>query len=277
MNPVVEAVALLTPYEIDIPKRRLGPNGDGGYIFADRLSPEQTILSYGISYFYELEAERAAAGHSVYMFDHTIEGINRTHPNMLWHREGCSGVSRPSDSLFSVEDHLKKYNIKGDRLILKMDVEGAEFEAIGLMPEDTLLRFEQIVVELHGIKGLVDPTYRSLFVQMLTRLNRHFTLFHVHPNNFDVGPPHGHPADGIVAVSGIPVSNLLECSFIRTNIVSRGPNQTLYPTPLDFPCMKTQRDKLLWFFPFLPTSSRLEDFGACEDKAAEVQRAIKNK
>lgn len=262
MNPVFEALSLMTPFDIDIPKRRIGPNTDGGYVFADRIDPSQAIVSYGISTEYRFDRLMAEAGHKVYMFDHTIDGIDRAHANMMWHKEGVAGLSSPPDRLYSIEDHLVRHDILGDRLILKMDVEGAEFDSLGLCPDETLSRFEQIVLEVHSLVLLNDREFRDRCVAMLRRINRHFTLFHVHANNCD-GP------DGIRIVAGFPVSNLLELSYIKTSAVTRSASRTLYPTAFDYPNVPA-KDKLLWFYPFLPTLAKTEDFAVCEDRVALV-------
>jgi hypothetical protein len=257
MNPVVQALALLTPYDIDRPKIRRGPATDGGYVFVDDISPDQAIVSYGISTEYSFDAEMAERGHDVYMFDHTIAGIHGTSNRMYFFREGVAGVTDPSASLYTIEDHLTRHRIAGDRLILKMDVEGAEFAALNALPECVLERFEQIVLEVHGLHQMEDFTYREKFCAVFRKLNRLFTLFHVHANNFD-GP------NGLHIVSGLPVSNLLELSYVRTGRVKSFPSRTLYPTSFDYPNVP-KKDKLLWFFPFLPTSVGLESFAACEE------------
>ncbi|BDV36184.1 hypothetical protein [Methylocystis iwaonis] len=266
MNPLVEALALLTPFDIDRRKVRIGPETDGGYVFVDHIDPSQTILSYGISFEYRFDAEMAARGHRVYMFDHTIDGINATHPNMLYYKEGVAGVSSPEQCLYSIEDHLARFGIEGDRLILKMDVEGAEWDAIGMTPDTVLARFEQIVIEVHGVNAITDTGYREKFCFFFRKLNRLFTLFHVHANNCD-GP------NGLTIVSGIPVSPLLELSYVRNNVCNKFPSRTLYPTALDFPNVGA-KDKLLWFFPFLPTFCSVDDFALCEERA-ELQERLR--
>jgi hypothetical protein len=268
MNPVVYALALLTPFDIDKPKARIGPETDGGYIFVDNIMPDQTVISYGISTEYRFEEEMARRGHKVYMFDHTIDSIRAAHETMKFYREGVSGISRPQNNLYSIEDHLRRHNVRGDRLLLKMDVEGAEIDAIGMASEVCLARFEQITLEIHGLVNLNREGYRTRFVAMFTKLNKLFTLFHVHANNHD-GP------DAIHAISGCPVSDLLELSYVRTESVRRYPSRTLYPTPLDFPNV-SRTDKLLWFYPFLPTHLKLEQYATCEQHVAKFNRLSTN-
>ena len=268
MNPVLHALSLLTPYEIDIPKIRLGPNGDGGYVFADNLSPDQSILSYGISYEYRFDIEMANRGHRVFMFDHTIDGIDASSPNMAWFKEGVAGKTDERARLYSIQDHLGRHGITGDRLILKIDVEGAEIEVFETISDVTLKRFDQIVLELHDLYSLKDAGFRARFIAALSNLNRNFTLFHVHANNYD-GPDALQPVDGMV------VSNLLELSYIRTDTVSRSPNRTVYPSALDYPNVGMP-DKLLWFYPFLPSIATANDFLLCEQRVSALHSLQSN-
>ncbi len=266
MTAVMDALALLTPYDIDRPKIRIGPPTDGGYVFADRLVPAQTIVSYGISTEYRFDAEMAARGHRVFMFDHTIDGIQATHRNMLWFKEGVAGASAPGQMLYSIEDHLKRHAIAGNDLILKMDVEGAEWEALDACPDETLARFEQIVIEVHALNAMADPVFRAQFTEVMRKLNRHFILFHVHANNCD-------GQNGLSIVAGMPVSALLELSYVRRDVCRAAPSRTLYPTSLDYPNVPAP-EKLLWFFPFLPTTAPLDAFRMCYDRvdALEARR-----
>lgn len=259
MNPILESLSLLTPYDIDRPKVRIGPKGDGGYVFVDILEPSQSILSYGIGGESRFDQEMALRGHKVHMFDHTIPGVRITHPNMNFYREGVAGSSKASESLFSIEDHLRRYQIGGDDMILKMDVEGAEWEAIGHSSSQTLRRFSQIVIEIHELDKLLDQAFREMFNRFCRKLNSLFTLFHVHANNHD-GP------NGIVIVNGLPVSPLLELSYVRRDLCRNFPSQTLYPTVYDYPNVN-RKDKLLWFYPFMPTTRSREDFLLCDERA----------
>ncbi len=258
MNPVVDALSLLTPFDIDKPKLRIGPNTDGGYIFADCISSTQVVISYEIGTEYRFDAEMAGRGHDVYMFDHTIEPLKFENTKLHFFQEGVAGRTDVSQNLFAIKDHLRRHQINGDRLILKMDVEGAEFDALESIPDETLHRFEQIILEVHWLNNLEDSDFRARFCRIFQKLNRIFTLFHVHANNWD-GP------NGFAVVCGIPVSPLLELSYIRSTSVRRRQSQTLYPTALDYPNITESKDKLLWFYPFVPTMLTQESFAACAE------------
>jgi tetratricopeptide (TPR) repeat protein len=264
IHAVLEALALLTPYDIDIPKRRIGPEGDGGYVLAGNISPAQSVISFGVGAEYRFEASMAEAGHKVYMFDHTIDDIQAVNSNMVWKKEGVSGESDVEQSLYTISDHLERYEIRGNRLIMKMDVEGAEFDAIAETSDDVLARFEQIGIEIHFLARLNEAAFRERFKRMLRKLNHQFTLFHVHANNCD-GP------NAIHMIAGFPVSNVIELSYIRSAMVLRSKSKTLYPTEYDHPNVPF-KEKLLWFFPFMPTTCEPDDFMRCDERAeSQVQ------
>lgn len=253
---IVQALGLLRPYDIDCPKRRFGPKGDGGYVLADRVRPEQAIFSYGISTEYRFDTLMAEAGHEVFMFDHTIDGIVASNERMHWFQEGVAGAPSEEPKLGTLADHIDRYAPDRDNLILKMDVEGAEFPSLLKTPLDHLSRFEQICLEVHGIGELANSRFRERFVRLFRKINSLFTLFHVHANNYYGEMP--------FYVDGMAVANLLELTYIRSDLVQRRPSQTVYPTSLDYP--NTARPEMfLWFFPFFPTAAAVDELVAAHD------------
>jgi hypothetical protein len=250
-NRIYEVLKQLRPYDIDIPKVRIGGFTDGGYVMADNMTPDQVVLSYGLGGEISFDLEMAEKGHACFMFDHTIAGLNASHPNFHYHPEGVAGESRPDKALFTVKEHLDRFGIAGSRLILKMDVEGAEWDAMGRMPDEVLERFEQIALEVHEIGSIREPAFLDKALAVLERINKRFTLFHVHANN-------NNPME---TAGGFPVYNLLELSYVKTDVVSRSPSRTLYPTEWDYPNEQDRDDYVLSAFPFWPQGLSDAEYG----------------
>ena len=150
MRSVFDMLTLLTPYDIDKKKVRVGAKHDGGYILADDLRPDQTILSYGIANEISFDLDMANNGHLIYMFDPTIDALPSEHPNFRFFKEGIAPVTNVDRSLYSLDDHLMRHNIRRDGLVLKMDVEGIEWNAHE-NPAGHPASFDQIVMEIHGL------------------------------------------------------------------------------------------------------------------------------
>ncbi|MBR0655656.1 FkbM family methyltransferase [Plastoroseomonas arctica] len=241
---MAELLRLLTPYEVPgFTKRRYGNKaGDGGYVLLSELLTDQPILSAGIGNQISFDQEVAALGHKVFMHDHTIPGPRGTHPNFTFHKSGIAAASNVEGTMLSLADVLAK-NIGGDRqdLILKMDIEGAEYPSLDAIPRSALRRFSMMSFEFHEFHQLGNPAVRAKMQPVFEKLAQDFTIFHVHANN---NRPLG-------LVSGFTVADYYELSYVRTDLVKRKPNRTLYPMPLDPPNVG-KPELPLWFFPFLP-------------------------
>src|SRR6266478_3163437 len=93
---VFDALSLLVPFDLPRERKvRIGEPGDGSYVMVDRLRASQPVMSFGVGPSVEFEMEMAERGHSVFMFDHTIDSLPATHPRFAWFREGITGGPRP--------------------------------------------------------------------------------------------------------------------------------------------------------------------------------------
>jgi FkbM family methyltransferase len=266
---VIEALSLLTPYDINRNKERLGPLKDGGYVLVPELLDRNTVFSYGIDGEYQLDLLLASRGHKIMMFDHTISGIDNPNndPNLNFIKEGVDGVKDELKHLNTIENHLSMYGGNDRNIILKMDVEEYEYAALDVLSEVCIRRFQQIVFEAHSLHNLGDVEFRRRFVRVFSKLNKYFTLYHVHANNFDGESTY-------TFLSGVPVPNLIELSFVRSDLIQRRPSQTLYPTPIDCPNVHPE-DKRLWFFPFLPSVIPTQTFADADRRMADVAARIR--
>jgi len=235
-------------------KLRIGGEADGGYVMLDRLRPGQPVFSYGVGPDSSFDADMAARGHPVFMFDHTVEGpAGGLPPGATFTREGVAPAPAPERSLDTIEAHLGRHGCLGRRdLILKMDVEGAEWPVLATLPDTVLDAFEQIVVEMHGFHALGDAGLRALVRAALSRLAGRFTVVHVHGN------AHG----GIGLAEGVPVVRALEVTYARTDLVERTRSRTVFPTPLDRSNKPGTPDLALTMYPFLPMAAPLQEVAA---------------
>ncbi len=243
---IVDALALLTPHEVtSLRKIRVGrEDGDGGYVLADDFRPGQKVYSYGISNEVSFDLDLAERGMALFMYDHTIPGVVEQHDNFHFFKEGVAAQNDADASLFTVAHHVAKNGHDDDDMILKMDVEGAEWSVFEAMEPDLLRRFTQIALELHGLARLDRQDYLERFCWVMRKLTGGHNIIHVHANN----------AGGIRNVRGLPVPGLLEVTLLRKDRAEVGPWQSFVPTALDAPngARTSRPDIVLSFFPFLP-------------------------
>jgi hypothetical protein len=162
--------------------RRFGSEHDGGYLLCDNLSDGiESAYSYGVGLNDDFGCDVAKRyGVSVHEYDCFDPGRPTCDGGVFVFHDACIG---PRQELVDgrVFDTLQnQIAANGDaekRLIVKMDVEGAEWESLAATPDAVLERIDQLPMELHGVD---DP--RNL--EVLRRLKKHFHLVNLHFNNF---------------------------------------------------------------------------------------------
>jgi hypothetical protein len=70
---------------------------------------------------------------------------------------------------------------------VKIDVEGAEWDALLATPDDVLARIDQLPMELHLPKGDFGAD-RAKFLHVIEKLKRNFYVVNVHFNNNTCAP-----------------------------------------------------------------------------------------
>jgi hypothetical protein len=240
---IAGVLELLAPRDIVSHRKcRVGPKTDGGYVMFDRPGAGP-VYSFGIGRNVGFDEDFAERGRPVFMFDHTIEALPKQHPEFHFMKRGISAVDDPENSIFSLAYFIRELGHAGRRdLMLKMDVEGAEWDVLSQVAPAVLDGFEQIVLEVHGLLRLSDPEFRGKVVRALRNLNENFLLGHVHANNYG----------RLGLIDGFTVADVLELTYIRKDLAVGRKSSRLYPLALDYSNQHHRPDTLLWFYPFLP-------------------------
>ncbi|MEM8551222.1 MAG: FkbM family methyltransferase [Pseudomonadota bacterium] len=246
----LRTVTLLTPHEpLSRAKQRAGAATDGGYVVL--TDPDiGFVMSYGVGPTSTFEQHFVELGVPVFMFDMTVSGTRLDHPLATFVREGVAPVPDPSAAMDTVDAHLHRFGLTGRRDgLLQMDVEGAEWDVLDAISTETLLNFRQIVLELHHLQRIHK---NPQFSRVLEKLTERFYLVHIHANSLGM----------LVDFADFSVPSLLEVTFVRKDLVEVGPNQTVFPTELDYPNRPGTRDQVMNSFPWLPTSLRDAELSA---------------
>ena len=160
---------------------RFGEDNDGGYLMCGNLLDDvQVGYSYGISGYdgwgCEVSTRLDVAVHQYDCFDTRRPAC--LDADTRFHAECVSGARHVEEGrLFdTVPSQIAANGDSGKRLILKIDVEGAEWDALLHTPDDVLQRVDQIAAEFHGIE-------EKRFSAVINRLRRFFYVAHLHYNN----------------------------------------------------------------------------------------------
>ncbi len=180
-------------------------------------------VSIGIGGDVSWDLALADRGINVYQYDHTVPYPPLSHPRFHFHPVGIGG----SDDIKvqSLERIVADIPVAGD-LVLKMDVEGAEWTAFSAAPSRVMERFSQIVVEVHDplAGSCADRAHR---LRVLRRLRRTHQVVHVHANNYAA----------VESFEGIVVPSVLEVTWLRRSrtpfVTSREPLPAVEDAPND--------------------------------------------
>lgn len=202
--------------------RRVGRHGDGGYVMLDDFAGRSVAYSFGILDDVSWDLAMAAEGLDVYQYDHTIDGLPEEHPRFHWQRRGIAGrfdASRPE--LVTLPMLLEENGHAGQTgMILKMDVEGAEWEVLLSLSQEILSQFDQVVIELHDLNDLAQETK---IVRALSHLNETHAPVHVHANN----------CSRYIMFAGRILPDVLEVTYLRRGGYDLRPTEKSFPSALD--------------------------------------------
>ena len=162
---------------------RLGRHGDGGYVMADTFHQGGIAYSFGINDDVSWDEDMAKRGYHVYMYDHTIKTLPYERSEFHFYRCGIMSSPLVSPHMETLENLLhNNLHMDVNNMILKMDIEGAEWDVLANMNENILARFDQIVLEYHNLLE-ADEEKEKLIFSALSKINSTHKLIHLHGNN----------------------------------------------------------------------------------------------
>lgn len=213
----------LTPYEVNVPLVRIGPDFDGGYLVPDDLEGIAALFSPGVSDTLGFDVEFAKQGINCFLADASIDTPQNLLPNMQFRQKFIGPQDK--DQFMTMDTWLAQSVSPDDDLILQMDIEGAEYSVLQNMSEDTLERFRIMLIEFHNLHHVFMPETHGLYRDVFAKLRRTHTICHVHANN----------AQGFVCISGLTMPPIIELSFIRNDRFTSTGVSAKIPHPLDQP------------------------------------------
>ena len=166
--------------------KRYGSANDGGYLMCENLiEPLDAGYSYGVGtnddWGCEVSRRYHVPVHEYDCFDParpTCEG-----GRFIFHNECVGNRADYRDSRFfdTLENQISKNGDIGRRMIIKIDIEGGEWESLLVTPDELLASIPQLAMEMHGFD---DPN----IVEALRKLKRNFYLVNLHFNNWSCTP-----------------------------------------------------------------------------------------
>lgn len=162
--------------------KRFGSANDGGYLMCENLlEPLDAAYSYGVGTNDDWGCEVSRRYHvTVHQYDCFDPARPTCNGGTFVFHDECVGDRtgyRKSRFFDTLENQIRKNGDTGRRLIIKMDIEGAEWDTLLAAPEELLASIPQISMEMHGYN---DPK----ILEVIRKLKRNFYLVNLHFNNW---------------------------------------------------------------------------------------------
>ena len=184
--------------------KRFGSDNDGGYVIYSIIDKETSVISCGIGNNASFDFQISTEVKDVYMYDHTIAHVKNLNSNMHFFKVGVGRES--SDTYVSIPDIIEKNKIQ--KSILKIDVEGMEWNIFDSLEAHVLNKFDQIIVEFHNLFEITSIEKSKLYFRVFSKLASCFSIINVHPNNWSESR----------ILCGVPFADTLELTFLNKNI-----------------------------------------------------------
>lgn len=235
-------------------KIRLGRPKDGGYVLEnDSLDHIDVVYSYGVGW--EVSFEKALhrrTRKTIRVFDPTMFDLPNIPLNI---RKGAFWITKyiakvvyfqtylltlpllgykikfyneglATKRLYkydSFQNHLTRFGDVGKKVMLKIDIEGGEYEIFddeGF--QKSLDNVAQIAIEFHDIKERLGDLEK-----LIGKLSDRFSIVHFHANNFG----------GVFEIQGKMMPHTIELTFLNNSFIkTREPDLTPMPVDgLDYP------------------------------------------
>jgi hypothetical protein len=165
---------------------RFGEAHDGGYpLCRNLLRRVKAGYSYGISGY---DGWGCSVSRRLHIRVHQYDCFDLREPSCpggdtMFHGE-CIGTTRETQDgrpFDTMANQFMRNRNAATPLVMKIDVEGAEWDSFLFAPDSVFSQIDQLDVEFHHVD---DPKY----VEVIRRLKRFFYVAHVHYNNFSCDP-----------------------------------------------------------------------------------------
>jgi hypothetical protein len=233
---------LMSPMRaIGFEKKRYGRIWDGGYVVLDSIKNAEIVYSLGICDDVSFDEVLADFGAQIYQYDHTVDRPPVDHVNFHFFKIGLANTDdwlpymRRLDTLVRSNGHESTRD-----MVLKIDIEGHEWDQYDLIDTEVLGNFDQIVGEFHSFGNVRSSAWLERAERSLRKLNHSHQVVHVHGNNNGT----------IEIIAGMPIPDVIELTWARRSSYTFAPTNEIFPGELDQPCTPAKPDLCLGSFHF---------------------------
>jgi hypothetical protein len=182
---------------------RVGGANDGGYVLLNDLSQIGGVLSLGIGLDISWDVSISEKVQVIHLYDHSINRLPEPIPTGQWFKEKV--VANGDLTGTSFKDAVARLP-ESDKLLLKCDIEGSEWEIFSEGNSEILDKFSQIVVEFHWLTDKLLSGKYELMIEALENLAKTHSVINIHANNYAK----------FEIISNCLIPDVMEITYVRT-------------------------------------------------------------
>lgn len=221
---IAALLSLLRPHRaLGRDKVRIGSAHDGGYVMLDDFTGIRSVIGCGVGLDVAFEFELAEKGLRVDLFDHTVAGPPRAHERFCFHRLRIAARASAGIAAVDLDDIARQYELPANSAVLKIDIEGDEWQLFAGASALALRPYRQIVCEFHWLENAGDPAWLARSLAAMRKLTADFAIVHVHANNYSP----------LLTIGDWRVPSVLELTFASRRHYRLRRSGEEFPTALD--------------------------------------------
>ena len=215
---------------------RSGNDNNGGYVMLDHQIDNSIAYNFGRLGNVTWDLALLDRGCTVFQYDHTINRPPVHHPDFHFSSIEVSWACDSDKTPNTVEAllHMNGHNGRND-LLMRMNLEGNEWDVLQSLDVTTLAQFSQIIVEFHKMFDVVSIDRMQKILAVFNKLHEFHQVIHLHGSN----------NNRIGAIEGIALPDLLEITFVRRDDLIFTDCTDSFPRAIDRPNNPSSPDYLL--------------------------------
>lgn len=228
-NDLKGLIKKLRPVSTNYELIRVGPKGDGGYLLPNDLENIEALFSPGVGELSLFENDCTKYGMKIFLADKSVDGPSVENEMFVFEKKFIGASA--NDDFLTLDTWVNKSNLlESSDLMLQMDIEGYEYEALLSASNHLMNRFRIIVIEFHELNSLFSKGFFDKFSNVFDKILQNHECVHIHPNN----------CCKTVKKGDIEIPSVMEFTFIRKDRIKEKTFTRTFPHKLDVDLVKAE-------------------------------------
>ena len=165
----------------------------------------------------------------VFLADKSVDGPSLENEMFVFEKKFIGATV--NDDFLTLDTWVSKSNLQENSdLMLQMDIEGYEYEALLSTSNQLMNRFRIIVIEFHELNLLFSKPFFDKFSNIFDKILQSHECVHIHPNN----------CCKIVRKGNIEIPPVMEFTFFRKDRIKEKTLTRVFPHKLDVDTAKEE-------------------------------------